>query len=119
MEDEVVTAAMQIIMKSGDARVLIQDALDAVSVQNFQLAKEKLVEGQKEMTAAHSIQTDMIQGEARGESRGYSLLFTHAQDTLMTIYSELYLSKKMVSIFESYEARFQELLNKFKGDTKV
>lgn len=112
MDEELVNAAMQIIMKAGDGRVLIQAALDAVSVQNFKLAKEKLDGAKIEIIAAHCIQTDMIQGEARGESRGYSLLFTHAQDTLMSINSELYLAKKMISIFESYEARFQKLLNK-------
>ncbi|MEL7657189.1 MAG: PTS lactose/cellobiose transporter subunit IIA, partial [Bacillota bacterium] len=53
--------------------------------------------------------TDMIQGEARGEGIGYSLLFTHAQDTLMTINSELQLAKQLYHVFESLEKRIAKL----------
>jgi PTS system cellobiose-specific IIA component len=109
MDERVVSAAMGIIMYAGDARLLISEALTAVLEKNYEMATEKLKEAQKKMTEAHIIQTDMIQGEARGESIGYSLLFTHAQDTLMTIYSELNLAKKLYKVFESFEQRIAKL----------
>jgi PTS system cellobiose-specific IIA component len=109
MDERVITAAMGIIMHAGDARLLIYEALTAISGNDYDSATEKLKEAQKKMTEAHKIQTDMIQGEARGEGIGYSLLFTHAQDTLMTIYSELNLAKQLYKMFESFEQRISKL----------
>ena len=109
MDERVITAAMGIILHAGDARLLISEALTAISGNNYEMATEKLKEAQIKMTEAHKIQTDMIQGEARGESIGYSLLFTHAQDTLMTIYSELKLTKQLYKVFESFEQRISRL----------
>ncbi len=109
MEERVITAAMGIIMHAGDARLLIYEALTAITENDYEAATEKLKEAQKKMTEAHKIQTDMIQGEARGKSIGYSLLFTHAQDTLMTIYSELNLTKQLCKMFESFEQRISKL----------
>ena len=50
-----------------------------------------------------------IQGETRGEESEYSLLFAHAQDTLMTIYSEINIAKQLLKIFKSYDARIAAL----------
>ena len=100
---------MEIIMHAGDARLHVKEALDAISQIDYELAAQKLKMAQKEMTEAHKIQTDMIQGEARGEGIGYSLLFTHAQDTLMTINSELQLAKQLYHVFESLEKRIAKL----------
>ena len=52
----------------------------------------------KEIAEAHRIQTDAIQGEAKREKMEYSVLFTHAQDTLMTIYSEINLANQIIKI---------------------
>ncbi len=41
----------------------------------------------------------------------YSLIFAHAQDTLMTIYSEINIAKQMIKIFESWEKRLKRLEN--------
>ena len=61
------------------------------------------------MTTAHQIQTDRIQEEAAGKGPGYSLLFTHAQDTLMTIYSELNITKKLLKVFAKLDERVAAL----------
>lgn len=58
------------------------------------------------------MQTDAIQNETRGEKSEYSLLFAHAQDTLMTIYSEINIAKQLIKIFEVYENRISKLENK-------
>ena len=41
----------------------------------------------------------------RGEEVEYSLLFTHAQDTLMTISAELHMVKKMMPIVRALAIR--------------
>ncbi len=110
MEDErLVSSAMNIIISAGDARLYITEALNAISEGNYKLATDKLKQAQEKMTEAHAIQTEVIQGEARGEEISYSLLFTHAQDTLMTINSELNLAKQLYKVFESFEKRIAKL----------
>ena len=51
---------------------------------------------------------DKIQSQVSGESMEYSLLFVHAQDTVMTITTELRMTQKLLPIVKM-------LLNK-KGD---
>ena len=109
MNEETVRAAMNIILHAGDARVACKTALDAIAVQDFDTAKAQMKIANHEITEAHKVQTDAIQGETRGEKSEYSLLFAHAQDTLMTIYSEINIAKQMIKIFEAYEARFAAL----------
>lgn len=112
IDEKTLTAAMSIIMSAGDARLLCKDALNAIAEQDFDLANEKMKEAGKKITEAHRVQTDAIQGETRGEKQEYTLLFAHAQDTLMTIYSEIHIAKQMLKIFESWESRLAALEGK-------
>lgn len=112
MNEEIVQSAMNIILNAGDARNFCKQALDAIAKQEFDEAKEKMKKAHEKITEAHKYQTDAIQGETRGEKSEYSLLFAHAQDTLMTIYSEINIAKQMIKIFESYEKRLEALENK-------
>jgi PTS system cellobiose-specific IIA component len=82
---------------------------------NFVEAKEKLNNAQEYIKNAHSLQTGIIQGEARGEKYEYSLLFNHAQDTLMTIYSELNIAKQLLGIFDSINDRLTTIENMVNG----
>ena len=109
MEDEKVQAAMQIILHAGDARTKCKAALDAIAVQDFETAKKNMEEAQTEIRKAHKLQTDAIQAECSGAEGKYSILFAHAQDTLMTINSEIIIAKEMIKIFESYEKRIAAL----------
>lgn len=109
MSEQQVECAMAIILAAGNARVECKAALNAISAFDFVLADQKIKDAQKEITKAHKIQTDAIQGETRGEKSEYSLLFAHAQDTLMTIYSEINIAKQMIKIFKSYEERIEAL----------
>lgn len=112
MSEQQVAAAMAIILAAGDARVKCKEALDAIAISDFETAKIRMKEAQTKITEAHKVQTDAIQGETRGEKSEYSLLFAHAQDTLMTIYSEINIAKQMIKIFAIYENRISALENK-------
>ena len=46
-----------------------------------------------------------IQRQAGGEEVEYSLLFVHAQDTLMTISAELHMAKKMMPVVRALAAK--------------
>lgn len=112
MDEQMIQSSMTIILHAGDARVACKKALDAIACGDFKKAEEHMKVAQEEITAAHKVQTDAIQGETRGEKSEYSLLFAHAQDTLMTIYSEINIAKQMIKIFKSYDERMTKLENK-------
>lgn len=98
LEEELTQVAMQIILHAGDARTKAAEALEAAKQGNFDLAHELIEEADKNVLEAHRSQTGVIQAEAGGKSYPYTILFAHAQDTLMTIASELRLTKQLVDV---------------------
>ena len=92
-QNELLTAAMQIILHAGNARNAADEALEEAKRFNLQKAEEAI-------TLAHKSQTDIIQKEAGGYGYEPSLLFAHAQDTLMTIKSELHLSRQLIDVLK-------------------
>ena len=111
LDDKTAENSMQIILHAGDARVHCMNALKAIEKSDFELAKEEIKLANGEIVKAHHIQTNAISGETQGEPSDYSVLFAHAQDTLMTIYSEINIAKRMIKIFEVYDARLAKLEN--------
>lgn len=109
MNDKVIESAMKIILHAGDARVCCCNALDSAVNGKFEETEKQMAKAHEFIVKAHKIQTDVIQDEARGESTNYSMLFTHAQDTLMTINSEIVLTKKIVLLAQRTEDRLKEL----------
>lgn len=109
MNEKILEASMDMIMSAGDARLFCKEALDSVAVYNFETAKSKLREAVEKIKEAHCIQTDILQEESKGCSVPYSILFSHAQDTLMSVCSEINMSKQMIKIFEQYEQRIKKL----------
>lgn len=108
INNPLILSAMGILTHAGDARVLAKQALEAVQNFDFEMAEKHLAEAKKEITQAHSAQTTIIQNEARGMKYEYSMLFNHAQDTLMTINSEIELTTSLVATFKVFANRFPE-----------
>ena len=104
-QNELVTVAMQIILHAGNARNSASDALTLAKESKFEEVSKKITEAENSITQAHKAQTEIIQSEAQGHSYTYSLLFTHAQDTLMTINSELRLTKEMIDVLKLIDAK--------------
>lgn len=109
LDEEMVRVAMEIITEAGDARMEITKSLDSMEKGDFEAADEHLVAARKLLAKAHGMQTDIIQSEGEGELRQHPLLFIHAQDTLMTINSELNLCRKLRGIFSRIDARLDKL----------
>jgi cellobiose PTS system EIIA component len=109
VKEEMLQTAMKIIISAGDARNLIKEALDAIAAQQFDLAGKKMDQAKNFIRIAHESQTEMIQSEARGEKMEYSILFSHAQDTLMTISSEYNIASQMMKIFLSLSERINRI----------
>lgn len=113
MTENKIQSAMNIILHAGDARASCMNALDAIAQNDFDAAEVHIKTATEEITKAHKIQTDEIQDEAAGEVESeYSLLFSHAQDTLMTIMSEINIAKKMIKIYRNFDDRLSKLEEK-------
>ena len=98
------SAAMQIILHAGDCRNLLNEAIyDLLDDKSEEEVKDKITQANKEITKAPVIQTDMIQSSINEEELQTTLLFTHAQDTLMTINSEVNLVQSMIRLYRKLE----------------
>lgn len=98
--EELNQAAMQIILHAGDARTLIMKAVNLVCEHDdINAAQDCLKEAKKLLEKGHQIQTDYIQKTVANENQKPCLLFNHAQDTLMVIYSEQLMVKNMLKLY--------------------
>lgn len=103
-DNKSVKDTMDIIINAGDARAFVSDALDNVANFDYDKAKENIKKADEKLVVAHRLQTKKLQEEAEGEDIEYSVLFTHAQDTLMTIMSEYNLAKHLILVFEKRDS---------------
>ena len=78
----------------------IDEALAAMADGDLEGAGELLKEAEALVVKAHNAQTEVIQSQVGGENMEYSLLFIHAQDTIMTINTELRMTKKLLPIIK-------------------
>lgn len=100
-EDELNECAMQIILKAGNARNTMQEALNRAKLFDFEEAERLVEEAKEEIRQSHIIHTNVISKEAAGEVKIVpSLLFNHAQDTLMTINTEINLSNEIIDLLK-------------------
>ncbi len=109
MNETIMNTSMEIIISAGDARLFIHKALKAIAESNYALAAQEMESAKKKLVEAHKVHTNIIQSEARGEEVEYTVLFTHAQDTLMTINSEMEMVKSLIKVFESLNDRIKKL----------
>lgn len=98
--EELNQAAMQMIMYAGDSRNLLTEAInDTIAGVSEAEVDEKLKQSKEKMVAAHRIQTNMIQNGIEDDALQTTLLFSHAQDTLMTIYSEQNMTGHIINMY--------------------
>jgi len=110
LEEKMLAASMEIILHAGDARDATAQSTDALVNFDFDLARKMLDEAQALIKKAHNIHTDIIQNEEIGGNAGkYTMLFSHAQDTLMTINTELNIAKSYIGVFAALEKRIKGL----------
>ena len=85
--------AMEMIVHSGNGRNMLNQALDA-------LYEAKMTEAKKEMQTAHAAQTKVLQETITDPEAKPDILFTHAQDTLMTVMSEINTARHLAKIMK-------------------
>ena len=104
VDPEDVRVAAKVILHAGNARALVCGAFQDAEKGDVEAAGAKLGRACEEISAAHSTQTNLIQAEARGESVPLSLLFTHAQDTLMAAISEANMARQLLGLYTRLHA---------------
>jgi len=92
--------AFSIILHAGDARSSALEALRYAREHNFIEAEQSMALAKTQLIAAHHIQTDLLQAEARGEKQEINLLLIHAQDHLMTAMLAKDLIEEMILMFK-------------------
>lgn len=99
-DNPLIKIAMQVILYAGDARNSCNEAVELARRYEFDKAEQKLDEAKEFITKAHRYQTEVIQKEMSGTDYGYSLLFIHAQDTLMTINTEVRMTSELIEVYK-------------------
>lgn len=97
--NKIVEASFDIIFNAGEARTKCELALKALETFDFENAEENLKAAKKEIVKAHQKQTEIIQsyiGDMEGQP--FYMIFSHAQDTLMTINSEILIAQHLAKI---------------------
>lgn len=99
-KDELVSISMQVILHAGNARELVFQAVNKASESHFEEADQLIKQANDEVGTAHQAQTNMLQKEAEGIDIPYSPLFGHAQDTLMTVKTEINMMQEMIKLYK-------------------
>lgn len=111
MDETLTMTAMQIILHAGEARSAVRKVYRALAEGDRAGADRELETARGEIKQSHMAQTELIQAEARGEQHTMTLLFSHAQDSLMTINSEVITAGNLLAVFDSIEGRLAKLEN--------
>lgn len=95
-------ASMEIILHAGDARNLIFEAIDLLADKEYEKVEDKLKKAYEEIKIAHRTQTKIVQEELTDMTIPHTFLFAHAQDTIMTVYTEYNLISKLITVFKKH-----------------
>ena len=81
---EMYETAFGLILNAGNSKSKSMMAIEEARDYNFAEAEALIKEAREDLRLAHQTQTELIQGEARGEKQEVSLMMVHAQDHLTT-----------------------------------
>lgn len=91
---------ISLIVNSGSARSSAIEAIQYAKAGDLGKADESLDQAKETVNEAHHAQTEMIQGEMRGEKTPLNLLMVHAQDHLMTSLLAIDLAQEFVDVYK-------------------
>lgn len=111
MSEKMINTAMELILNAGDARTHATKALKAELAGDKANADSCLADAKESIKNAHNAQTDVICEEAAGGQTELSLLFIHAQDTVMTINSEVGMIEWMIKMNRNLEDKINGICN--------
>lgn len=92
--------SFELILNAGNSKSKSLMAIECAREFDFQEAEKLVNEAAVDLKAAHKSQTDMIQGEARGESQEINVILIHAQDHLTTAMIMLEQAKEFINVYK-------------------
>ncbi len=107
---EIIETSFNIIFLAGEARAASENALKDIERFDYKSAEKHIEEAHKKITEAHTVHTQVIQSNMESmEAQDYYMIFTHAQDTLMTINSEIILAKHLLRMFKALDEKLSKV----------
>ncbi|RDW20705.1 PTS lactose/cellobiose transporter subunit IIA [Oceanobacillus chungangensis] len=97
-KDELYNISFQLILHSGNARSSAIEAIYEAKKKNFEAARQKITESDKELNQAHTFQIKLIQEEAQGENFDIPIILVHAQDHFMTALTLKELANEIIDL---------------------
>ncbi len=104
--DELNEKSMEMIVAAGEARAALNQALD--NIDDTEKYNEFMDAARKSITRSHTAQTKVLQGTITDPSFYPNILFTHAQDTLMTVMSEINTAKAIGKVYQRVLEKINE-----------
>jgi PTS system cellobiose-specific IIA component len=104
--DELNEKSMEMIVAAGEARNALNMALN--SIDDADKYNELMEQARKAITRSHTAQTKVLQGTITDTSFYPNILFTHAQDTLMTVMSEINTGKQLGNLYRKLVEKIDE-----------
>lgn len=98
--EQIQMLSFTIILHAGNARSFAMEAIRLAKEYQFDEARNKIAEADKEFAEAHHVQTKLLQNEANGIKTDISVILIHAQDHLMTAMTVKDLANEMIDMYE-------------------
>lgn len=98
--EQIQMLSFTIILHAGNARSFAMEAIGLAKEYQFDEARNKIAEANKEFTEAHHVQTNLLQNEANGIKTDISVILIHAQDHLMTAMTVKDFANEMIDMYE-------------------
>ena len=93
--------SFHIISYAGDSFSQMREALSEAKTGNFEKAEELMTNAKKTLTEAHNKHTEIITAEKKKEKTEYSVLLSHAQDTLMNAILAETLIEELIDVYKN------------------
>lgn len=100
MNSEKEQLIMNLIVDAGSARSYAMQAIAQAKSGDIDGAREVLTQANEDIARAHSVQTDLIQNEAKGNKTEIDLFMVHAQDHIMTAILAKDMAGEMIDLYE-------------------
>ncbi|TJX62561.1 PTS lactose/cellobiose transporter subunit IIA [Soehngenia saccharolytica] len=100
MTEELELIIMDLINNSGEAKSVCMEAIAFAKNNDIKSAREALDKADEKISLAHKSQTKLIQSEAKGDRKEFSLLLVHAQDHLMGSIMMKDIAREFVDLYE-------------------
>lgn len=92
--------SFNIIAYAGDAKSYYVEAIECAKEKNFELAQQKIKEGEKSQLEAHRAHMTLLTDAASGKAANVDILLLHAEDQLMSCEVIKMMASEVIGIYK-------------------